>query len=182
MKAKHIIFGVLSLLGVLLIILIFRARKTSVTADMIDIGFYDFKFKFKLTDIPGMIVSLQVPAIATMQLNNFSKNDLTISQLKADIYTPSGVLLGSQDKPFSEAYVVKANNSNLLDLEYTINLPGIIDMVAARKKVDSTKGLLSDILSNYLKTGYIGEKAIMKGFVIPKELGIKIPLNDEIEF
>jgi len=179
---KKFLWVILAITGLLIVIAIFRIKKTVQTTNMLEPGIYDLKLNFKLSDIPGMLLSLQVPAIASLEVDNFSKNDLTIQQLKADIYTPQNIMLGSQDKPFSEPFVIKANTSSILEINYTLNIPGIIDMVANRQKKENNKGLIKDVLINYLKTGTVGEKVLIKGFVIPKELGLKVALNDEIEF
>jgi len=180
---KKIIIPIAAFFVIIAIIVFSRARKTAQTANMLDFGTPDFKFNIQLSDIVTILTSLSAPASLSIPVNNYSKNNFTVNQLLAEIYTPSGVLLASQDKPLENAIIIKPNEQTNINLDYTINFAGIVDMVAARRKVESDRTLLRQILREYFTKGEIGETVIIKGFIIPAELkGIKINLNEEVEF
>ena len=179
---KKIIIGILALIGAATVYFLWKAKKTMQTADMLDFDIADFKLNFSIRELPGILIAWSVPAKVTIKANNYSKRDFTLSQMKADIYTPDGSLLAYQDKPFSEDIIIKPNDTTLIDIDYTLDLSGIVNMTAKRKERNPDAKLLKEVLISYITKGEIGEKVVIKGFVIPKELGIKVPLNEEVEF
>ncbi len=179
---KKIIIGILALIGVGTFFFLWKAKKTMQTADMLDFDIADFKLNFSLRELPGVLLAWSVPAKVTIKANNYSKRNFTIAQMKADIYTPAGKLLAYQEKPFSEAITIKPNDTTLINIDYTLDLSGIVEMIAKRKERNPDAKLLKEVLTSYITKGEIGETVLIKGFVIPKELGIKVNLNEGVEF
>jgi len=179
---KKFIIGILALIGVFAVYFIWKAKKTIQTADLLDFDIADFKLNFTLRDLPGVLLSWSVPATVTIKASNYSKHNFTIEQMKADIYTPDNSLLAYQDNPFSEDIIIKPKGTSLINIDYTLDLSGIVKMIAARKKQNPDAKLLKEVLTSYITKGEIGETVLIKGFVIPKELGIKVKLNEEVEF
>jgi len=180
---KNFIIPILILLAIFGLFSFTKIKKLQQTADMLDIGTPKFEFKAKLKDLLKILASWSIDAIVSIPINNYSKNNFTIRQISADIYTPGGVLLADQNLPLKEAVVVKPNSQSIIKLPYTINLSGIVDIVAQRKNLNADENLLKSIVQTWFTKGTIGEKVIIKGFIIPEELkGIKIKLNEEVEF
>ena len=158
-----------------------KAKKIASTAKLIDFDVESIKFDIKFTDIAKILGTWTVPATVYISANNFSKNSLEIEQLKADILTTDKKNIARQISPITESISIAAKTKTIIEKKYMIDLSGIVQMIAKRKNLNPDSNLLLEILNEYFTTGAIGEKVLIKGFVLPKGL-IKVELNEEVEF
>jgi len=104
-------------------------------------------------------------------LKNFSNQQYKITQIKADLLTKQGNTIASQEIPLSKSFIVPANSTPVIEMEYSINWSGLTSWFTQEgKKLADIPGMLR----NYFKTETLGIPAVLSGFIAAEGLQVKI--------
>ncbi len=141
-------------------------RKTDA-AKKLRIGIQSIKFpNLKLNSI---LQSIR-PTV-TLAIDNFSSTALAIEQLKIDVYSKSGKLIATQQKPMDKSFFIQPKQENLLPLVFEISSGNVL-MLALES------GGIKQIATNKVTTNSYGIPLRITGFVTTQK--ISIPINQEI--
>ncbi len=175
MKTKYII---IIILAVLLVTGLFFGLRKVLEAKKIEVGIYDFEPQISLKSIPEIISlvtnlsALTIPAEVSVSLKNYSSQSFDISQLKADIYTENGTLLGSPVKPLQQGVKLNANDTTILPVNYTLAANALGEIARNLPGTDA-KDKIKTLLFNYFQNGKFGVKIRVKGFVTAEKITVK---------
>lgn len=169
-KKKKIIFIIG---GLLLAVFVLFAFYFIRSAKKIKILFKEFKFasyKLSLKDLYDVYMN-GLNATCTLNAQNFSSVDFTVSQISIDIFTIDNTPLASQVAPMSNPIVIKAKSNTLIPIEYNFSRAGIIAL--------GKGGNFWTIMKDYVLKGVFGKKIILKGFVVANS--INVPISETVE-
>ena len=156
------------IIGIIAVIAFFIWRKARAALNLtIDVG--DFQF------IKNGLLDYQVKL--NVILKNYSSTELSINQIKTEIYTNKNVLLLEQDKPLTKSYTAKANSVLKIPVLFNLDTTGVINFLTSSGIINSWADL-GNALKKYANTGEFGIPLIVSGFVQAE--GLQYKFNETI--
>ncbi len=89
--------------------------------------------------------------------------------------TRKGNTIASQEIPLSKSFIVPANSTPIIEMEYSINWSGLTSWFSSEgKKLADIAGMLR----NYFQTETLGIPAVISGFIAAE--GLQVRINETI--
>ncbi|NQY68527.1 MAG: hypothetical protein HRT72_12510 [Flavobacteriales bacterium] len=133
----------------------------------LSIGIDSFKLpKLNLKSLFG-----NIKASVTIGIKNFSESAYSLEQVKVDVFTLAGDLLGEQSTLLADSVSIVPNEHTAFSLDYSIPSVKLQELLQAQ-------GGVAVVAMRFLDSGKYGIQLVLKGFIVSE--GITIDINENI--
>jgi len=111
-------------------------------------------------------------------LSNYSNANITVNQIKIDVFSLENNLIVSQIAPLSENIEVLKNSNTPISIDYLIDYTSLVTLLKDNKMITSLTDATT-IIKNIVTSKKLGTQIILKGFVTAEK--VKVNINETID-